>query len=202
MSQGASNLKLKLKIFDGCQQFCYNFLRSTRWNNIVDNHACGVLHNIVYACFHQPGTTCAFFTHVSTSYFDSPSLTLSSLLVVYPQLSSLVHVYPRPVSYLLSDHHDHHPSDQHRVSLALFGHRSAKHRNAPDEDNTSHHHCPCSYPDVPDDVADGAAARPDGRVLAHARVPANTLVTLDQNHRYHSHRLLGSSRHTVGGRDR
>ena len=43
-----------------CQQYVTTLLSITRCNNIVDNNVRGVQHNIVEACSHQPGTTCAF----------------------------------------------------------------------------------------------------------------------------------------------
>ena len=43
-----------------CQQHVATLLSITRCNNIVDNNVHGVQHNIVEACSHQLGTTCAF----------------------------------------------------------------------------------------------------------------------------------------------
>ena len=39
-----------------CQQCCYTLLRLTMLQHVVDNIVHGVQHNIVEACFHQPGT--------------------------------------------------------------------------------------------------------------------------------------------------
>ena len=59
MKTGFNNVVLHPMNFC-CQQHVATLLSITRCNNIVDNNVHGVQHNIVEACSHQLGTTCAF----------------------------------------------------------------------------------------------------------------------------------------------
>ena len=67
-----------------CQQQVAILLSITRCNKIVDDIVHGVPHNIVEACFHQPGTTCAFlavYLRSLNDQFNTRATELRSLTV-------------------------------------------------------------------------------------------------------------------------